>query len=167
MFDFISSNSQVKSASRKSLNRGGRGFDPVLGVKALLRLPLNLLAALLLIVFAFHVLQLASQPLDLVLVLIHLSLIHVEFSGHGLHLAGLFLEILLVDAKLFGHFGSRLSGQKIFQLNVQFFFLLDDNILFDNLFGFFDQTLLQSLDLLEHFPGVWVGALEFAPSVIV
>jgi len=44
---------------------------------------------------------------------------------------------------------------------------LDDDIFLDDLFGFLDKALLKSLNLLEQLPSVWVGTLEFPPSMVV
>jgi len=137
------------------------------GVKSLLSLALNLLAALLLVVLAFHILKLTGESLDLVLVLIDLSLIHVEFSGHSLHLSGLLLKVLLIDGELLGDLRAGLSGKEILQLNVQLLLLLNDDVLLDDFLCFLNQTLLQGLDLLQHFPSVWVCTLKLSPTVIV
>lgn len=56
-----------------------------------------MLAPLLLIVLALHVLELSRESFNLVLVLVDLGLVHVEFGGHGLHLVRLLLKILLVN----------------------------------------------------------------------
>lgn len=132
-------------------------FDGVFRVESLLSLSLDLLSTLLLVVFALHVLQLASESLDFVLVLVHLRLIHVEFGCHGLHLAGLFLKVLLINRQLFRDLGSGLSGKQVLKLNVELLLLLDDDVFLNDLLGLLDETLLQSLYLLEHFPCVGVG----------
>ena len=163
-----SSHSQVETASREALKGRGLLLDGALGVgEALLRLPLDLLPTLLLVVLPLHVLQLASKSLDLVLVLVDLRLVHVELGGHGLHLAGLLLQVLLVDRQLLGHLGTRLSRQQVLQLDVELFLLLDDDVLLNDLLGLLDEALLQGLDLLQHLPGVGVRALELPPSVVV
>ena len=46
------------------------------------------LAPLLLVVLALDVLQLARDPLHLVLTLVDLRLVHVELASHGLHRLG-------------------------------------------------------------------------------
>jgi hypothetical protein len=74
---------------------------------------------------------------------------------------------LLVNRQLLGNFGSGLSGQEVFQLDVKLFFFLDDDIFLDDLFGFLDKALLKGLNLLEQLPSVWVGTLEFPPSMVV
>lgn len=103
-----------------------------------LGLSLDLLAAFLLEVSALHFLQLSGEPLNLVLVLVDLGLIHVEFGCHRLHLGCLFLKILLVDGELFSNFWTGLSRKQVFQFNIKLFFLLDDDILFDNFLRFLD-----------------------------
>jgi len=82
-------------------------------------------------------------------------------------LGSLFLEILLVDGKLLRNLRAWLSGKQVLEFNVKFLFLLDDYVFFNDFFGFLDQALLQGLNLLEHFPGIWVSAFKFAPSVVV
>ena len=109
----------------------------------------------------------SGQSFDLVLVLVDLRLVHVELRCHCLHLIGLFLKVLLVDAQLLCDFGAGLACKKILEFDIEFFFLLDDNILLDDLFCLFYQTLLQGLDLLKHFPCVGVCAFELPPPVVV
>lgn len=90
------SDGEVETTAGESLLRTGvlvNGF----GVHAVGSFALHLLTAFLLVVLALHVLELASEALDFVLVLVDLGLVHVEFSSHGLHLVGLLLEVLLVD----------------------------------------------------------------------
>jgi len=158
------SNSQVETATGEPLNWSRRLMDDS-GFEALLRFSLHLLSSLLLVVLSLHVLELTSKSLDLVLVLIDLSLVHVQLSCHGLHLTGLFFEVLLVNGKLFGNFWSWLSSQQVLKLNIELLFLLDVDILFNDLFSLLDQSLLESLDLLEHFPGIWISTFESSPSV--
>jgi len=136
-------------------------FKPLLGFS------LHLLTSLLLVVLSLHVLQLASQSLNLVLVLVHLSLVHVELGSHCLHLAGLLLKVLLVNGELLSHFWSWLSRQQVLQLNVQLLFLLNVHVLLNDLLSLLDQSLLQGLDFLEHFPSIWVSSFESSPSVSV
>lgn len=139
----------------------------VLGVKSLLGFSLDLLSALLLVVLALHVLELAGQALDLVLVFVYLSLVHVEFGCHGLHLSSLFLEVLLIDGELLCNFGARLSREQVLELDVELLLLLDDDIFLNHLLSLLDEALLESLDLLEHFPSVRVGAFELPPPMVV
>ena len=113
----------------------------------LLGFALHCFTSLLLVVLALHLLELASQPLDLVLVLVDLGLVHVEFGGHSLHLSCLLLEVLLVDGKLLGNLRTWLSGQKVLELDVELFLLLDGHVLLNHLLGFLDQTFLEGLDL--------------------
>lgn len=142
-------------------------LDGILGVKSLLSLALDLLSALLLVVLAFHILELTGESLNLVLVLVDLSLVHIKFGSHGLHLASLFLKVLLIDRELFSDLRAWLAGKEILQLDVELLLFLDDDILLHNLFSLLDQTLLQGLYLLEHLPGIRVSALELSPSVVV
>ena len=60
-----------------------------------LSLALHSFTSLLLVVLSLHLLKLAGEALDLILVLIDLGLVHVELGGHSLHLASLLLQILL------------------------------------------------------------------------
>ena len=161
------SNGQVEAAASEALQRRRLLLKGVLRVQALLGLSLDLLAALLLVVLAFHVLELAGESLDLILVLVDLGLVHVELGSHSLHLAGLLLEILLVDAQLLGDLRARLPGKEVFELDVELLFLLDDHVFLHHLLGLLDEAFLEGLDLLEHLPGVGVSALELAPPVVV
>ena len=74
-----------------------KGISPKLHLGLEPSLSLLLLAPLLFVEFALHLLKLSGQPLNLVFVLIDLGLVHVELGGHGLHLIGLGLQVLLVD----------------------------------------------------------------------
>lgn len=65
------------------------------------------------------------------------------------------------------NFGTGLACKQILEFDIEFFFLLDDYILLDDLFGLLDQALLQRLDLLKHFPSVGVCAFELPPPVVV
>jgi len=128
---------------------------------------LHLVAALLLVVLALHVLEFSGQALDLVLVLVDLGLVHVKLGGHSLHLVRLLLQVLLVDRELFSDFRARLSSQQVLQLDVELLLLLDHHIFLHDFFSLFDETFLQGLDLLEELPGVGVGALQLPPPVVV
>ena len=105
------SDSKVEATTRKSLYWCGLLLDRVFGVESLLGLALNLLAALLLVVFALHVLKFTSETLDLVLILVNLSLIHIQLGSHGLHLSCLLLKVLLIDRELLGYFRTGLSSK--------------------------------------------------------
>ena len=133
----------------------------------MLGLSLHLLSALLLVVLALHVLQLTSEALDLVLVLVDLSLVHVQLRCHRFHLVGLLLEVLLIDRELLGDFGARLASEQVLELDVELFLLLDDHILLDDLLRLLDETSLEGLNLHDHLPGVGIGALDSVPSVHV
>ena len=161
------SNSQVKTTTSKSLNWRSLLFDRVLGIESLLGLALNLFAALLLVVFALHILKFTSKTFNFVLILVNLSLIHVQLCSHCLHLSCFLLEILLIDRELLSYFRTGLSSKQILQLNVKFLLLLNNDILLNNLFSFLDQTFLKSLNLLKHFPSVRISSLKLSPSMVV
>lgn len=128
---------------------------------------MHLLSSLLLVVLSLHILELSCESLNFILVLIDLSLVHVELGSHGLHLTGLLLQVLLVDGELLSHLRSGLSSQEILKLNVELLLLLDDDVLFNYLLSLLDESLLESLDLLEHLPSIWVSSFELSPSVAV
>lgn len=136
-------------------------------LESLLSLSLHLLSSLLLVVLSLHVLELSGESLDFVLVLIDLSLVHVQFSCHCLHLTSLLLQVLLVNGELLSNFRTWLSGKKVLELDIEFFFLLDNDILLNDFFSLLDESLLESLDLLEHFPSIWIGTLELSPSMAI
>jgi len=133
----------------------------------LLSFALHGFATLLLVVLSFHLLELAGQPLDFVLVLVNLSLVHVELGSHCFHLVSLLLQVLLVDGELFCDLWTWLSSQKVFEFDVEFLFLLDGHIFLDNLLCLLDQTLLESLDLEQELEGVGIRTLKLSPSVVV
>jgi hypothetical protein len=56
-------------------------------------------------------LKFASKTLDLVLILVNLSLIHIKLCCHSLHLSCLLLKVLLIDRELLGNFGTGLSSK--------------------------------------------------------
>jgi hypothetical protein len=86
------SDCQVESSAREALLWTSLGLDALVAALGLvLSLALNLLTAFLLEVSALHLLQLSGESFDLVLVLVDLSLVHVEFSSHCFHLRSLFL----------------------------------------------------------------------------
>jgi len=132
-----------------------------------LSLALHGFATLLLVVLSLHLLKLASEALNFVLVLIDLSLVHVKLGSHGFHLVGLLLEVLLVDGQLLSNLRTRLSRKEVLELNVELLLLLDGDILLDDLLSFLDEALLECLDLQEEFEGIWVSALKLSPSVVV
>jgi len=161
-----SSNSEVEASASEPL-LGSSVLVDGLGVHAVGGFALHLLTAFLLVVLALHVLELAGEALDFVLVLIYLSLVHVELGSHRLHLVGLLLEILLVDRELLSDFWTGLSGQEILEFNVELLFLRDHDVLLNDLLSLLNETLLKSLDLLEQLPSVGVSALKLSPSVVV
>lgn len=139
----------------------GLGFHPVLG------LSLHLLTSLLLIVLPLHLLELTSKTLNFILVLIDLSLVHVELGSHGFHLISLLLQILLVDRQLFGNLRAWLSGEQVLKLKIKLFLLLDGNIFLDDFLSLLDESLLEGLDLLDQLVSIWVSALDSSPPVVV
>ena len=152
----LPSNSKIETATGKSLNWRSSTLIDDSGFKSLLGLSLHLLSSLLLIVFSLHVLQFSCKSLNLVLVLIDLSLVHVQLCSHCFHLACLLFQVLLIDRQLFSNLRTWLSGKKVLQFYIQFLFLLNDDIFFDNFFSLLDQSSLESLNLLQHFPSIWV-----------
>ena len=160
------SDSQIVASSSKSLSRSV-GLVDSSWLESLLGFSLHLLSSLLLVVLSLHVLELSRESLNLILILIDLSLVHVELSSHCLHLTCLLLQVLLIDRQLLGNLGTWLSSQEVLELHVELLFLLDDDVLLHDLFSLLDQSLLESLDLLEHFPGVWISSLELSPSVAI
>ena len=132
-----------------------------------LSLALHSFTSFLLVVLSLHLLKLAGEALDLILVLIDLGLVHVELGCHSLHLASLLLQILLVDGELLRDFGAGLPCKQVLQLDVELLFLLDGHILLDYLLSLLDEALLEGLDLQKKLKVVRVRALELAPSVVV
>jgi len=96
-----------------------------------------------------------------------LSLVHVELSSHGLHLRGLLFKVLLVDGELFSNLWTRLSSEKVFELNIELFLLSNDDVLLDDFLSLLDESLLKSLNLVEHLPSIWVSTLKLSPSVTI
>ena len=135
--------------------------------ESLLRFSLHLLSSLLLVVLSLHVLEFTSQSLDFVLVLIHLSLVHVELSSHSLHLASLLFQVLLIDWQLLSYFWTWLPSQQVLQLNVKLLLFLNVHILLDYLLSLLDQSLLQGLNFLEHFPSIRISSFKSSPSMSV
>ncbi len=136
-------------------------------LESLLCLSLHLLSSLLLVVLSLHVLKFSGKSFNLILVLIDLCLIHVELSSHCFHLTCLFFQVLLIDRQLLGNLWSWLSCKKILKLNIELFFLLNDNVFFNNFFSFFDESLLECLDLVKHFPSIWISTLKLSPSMTI
>lgn len=44
---------------------------------------------------------------------------------------------------------------------------MNDHVLLNNILSLLDETLLECLNLLKHFPGVGIGAFELSPPVVV
>jgi len=82
-------------------------------------------------------------------------------------LGSLLLQVLLIDGKLFSNLWTWLSSQEVLKLNIELLLLLDDDILLHDFFGLLNQSLLESLNLLKHFPSIWIGTLELSPSVAI
>ena len=76
-----------------------------------------------------------------------------------LHLFCFLLEGLLVYSQLFSHLRTWLPGQDVFELQVEFLFLLDQKFLLDNLLCLGDESFLQCVDFLDLFVGAWVTSL--------
>lgn len=98
---------------------------------------------------------------------INLWLVIFQFFYHFTKLVGSLLQILLINLQLFSNFWSTLFRQNIFKFDIKFFFFLDKDVFLRNLFRFSNQSLLKTLDLLDHFISFWVSAFEFSPSVDV
>ena len=77
-----------------------------------------------------------------------------------LHLFCFLLERLLVYSQLFSHLRTWLPCQDVFQLQVEFLFLLDQKFLLDNLLCLGDESFLQCVDFLDLFVGAWVTSLK-------
>jgi hypothetical protein len=92
----VFSDGKIESTTSESLNRScGALVDSRL--ESLLGLSLHLLSSLLLVVLSLHILKLSGKSFDLILVFVDLSLVHVQFSSHCLHLARLLFQVLLID----------------------------------------------------------------------
>eukprot|EP00047_Mylnosiga_fluctuans_P004629 m.235648 g.235648 ORF g.235648 m.235648 type:complete len:879 (-) comp12857_c0_seq1:210-2846(-) len=118
-------------------------------------------------VLLLDVLQLVRKAIHLELVLADLGLIHVELRGHGLHLAVLVLEGLLVDLDLLCHLGPGLLAQELLQLHVVLLLLLDEQLALGDLLGLLHEAALQRVDLLDHLERGGLAALQLAPPVDV
>ena len=57
------------------------------------------------------------------------------------------------------------DGDEDLQLNIELFFLFNDQILFNDFFCFQDQSSLKGLDLLKHFKSFGITAFQLTPSV--
>ena len=132
-----------------------------------LSLALHSFTSFLLVVLSLHLLKLAGEALDLILVLIDLGLVHVELGSHRFHLASLLLQILLVDGELLRDFWAWLPCKQVLQLNVELLFLLDGHILLDHLLSLLNKALLEGLYFQKKLKVVRVRALELAPSVVI
>jgi hypothetical protein len=63
-------------------------------------------------------------------------------------LVGFFFKVLLVNGELLGDFGTRLTGEEGFELDIELLLLLNHDIFFHDFFGLFDKAFLKGLDLL-------------------
>lgn len=68
---------------------------------------------------------------------------------------------------MFTNLGAWGTGKQTLEFDVNLLLLLDLDILLDDFFSLLDESLLESLDLLEEFPSLGVGTLELSPSVVV
>ena len=71
----------------------------------------------------------------------------------------------MINLKLLSDLWSTLLRQYVLELNVELLLLLNEDILLRDLLCLRNQTLLQTLDLLNKLIGLWVCALQLAPSV--
>lgn len=90
---------------------------------------------------------------------IDLCLVILEFSNHVLQLLSSLLKVLLINLELFSDLRARLLGQNVLKLNVKLFFLLNEDVLLTDLLGFRNQTLLETLNLLDELISLRVGTL--------
>ena len=87
---FSHSDGERETTAREPLLRASVLVD-LARFKLGLSLALHRLTAFLLVVLSLHFLEFTSEALDFVLVLVDLSLVHVELSSHSLHLGRLLL----------------------------------------------------------------------------
>lgn len=112
-------------------------------------------------------LNLTINSVNFKLVGMNLTLVVLELSNHFLKLFGALLQVLLVNNKLLSDFRATLLGQNVLQLNVELFFLLNENILLRNFFSFGDESLLEGLNLLNELVSFNISRLELSPSMDV
>lgn len=112
-------------------------------------------------------LNLTINSVNFKLVGVDLTLVVLELSNHFLKLFGALLQVLLVNNKLLSDFRATLLGQNVLQLNIELFFLLNENILFRNFFSFGDESLLEGLNLLNELVSFNISRLELSPSMDV
>ena len=74
---------------------------------------------------------------------------------------------MLVYYKFLLDLGAALLRQNVLELDIKLFFLLDQDVLFRDLLGLGDESLLQRLDLLNQLISLDVGGLKLAPSMHV
>lgn len=112
-------------------------------------------------------LNLTINSVNFKLVGVDLTLVVLELSNHFLKLFGALLQVLLVNNELLSDFRATLLGQNILQLNIELFFLLNENILLRNFFSFGDESLLEGLDLLNELVSFNISRLKLSPSMDV
>ena len=112
-------------------------------------------------------LNLTINSVNFKLVGVDLTLVVLELSNHFLKLFGALLQVLLVNNKLLSDFRATLLGQNVLQLNIELFFLLNENILLRNFFSFGDESLLEGLNLLNELVSFNISRLELSPSMDV
>ncbi len=98
---------------------------------------------------------------------IDLCLIVLQLGDHVLQLFRPLLQVLLVDLQFLSDLGPRLLRQDVLELNVELLLLLDEHIFLTHFLCLRDETLLETLDLLDQFIGLRVRALQLSPSVHV
>ena len=86
------SDCEVEAAACEPLDGLGGLLDGF-GFESLLGFSLHLFSSLLLVVLPLHVLEFSSESLNFILILIDLSLVHIEFTGHSLHLPRFLFQI--------------------------------------------------------------------------
>ncbi len=115
-----------------------------------------------------HLLQITNlliEALVLKPVSVHLRLVILEFSNHVSELFGAILQVLLIDLELVGYLGPALLGEYVFQLDVEFLLLLNEDVLLGYLLCLGNQALLQRLNLLDQLVCFRIGALELPPAM--
>lgn len=112
-------------------------------------------------------LNLTINSVNFKLIGMDLTLVVLELSNHFLKLFGALLQVLLVNNELLSDFRATLLGQNVLQLNIELFFLLNENILLRNFFSFGDESLLEGLNLLNELVSFNISRLELSPSMDV
>lgn len=105
------------------------------------------------------------DAIDLKLVGMDLGLVVLELSNQVPQLLATILQILLILYELLGDIRSTLLRQNILQLDVEFFFLLDEHVLLRNFLRLCNQALLEALNLLDQFVRLDASRLKLTPPV--